>query len=55
MAALVAMPTLIAGVYGMNFEHMPELDWRYGYEVAIALMTAIDAYLIYRFRKAKWL
>jgi magnesium transporter len=54
-AALVAVPTLIAGVYGMNFKHMPELDWQFGYPLAIAMMLAIDVYLYYRFRKAGWL
>lgn len=54
-AALVAVPTMIAGLYGMNFEHMPELSWRYGYVSAVGLMIAIDAYLFYRLRKAKWL
>lgn len=54
-AALVAVPTAIAGVYGMNFRHMPELDWVYGYPTAIGLMVVIDAYLVYRFRKANWL
>jgi len=54
-AALVAVPTMIAGVYGMNFEHMPELNWSYGYPSAIALMAAIDSYLFVRFRKAGWL
>ncbi|HEX7952794.1 MAG TPA: magnesium/cobalt transporter CorA [Burkholderiales bacterium] len=54
-AALVAVPTLIAGVYGMNFKNMPELDWAYGYPVAIGIMAAIDLYLFYRFRKSKWL
>ena len=53
--ALVAVPTLIAGIYGMNFKHMPELDWQYGYLVTTALMIAIDAVLFYRLRKAKWL
>jgi magnesium transporter len=53
--ALVAVPTMIAGVYGMNFEHMPELGYRYGYVTVVALMVAIDAYLFYRLRKAKWL
>jgi magnesium transporter len=53
-AALVAVPTMIAGVYGMNFEHMPELGWVWGYPVAIGAMLLIDAYLIYRFRKAGW-
>ena len=53
--ALVAVPTMIAGIYGMNFEHMPELGWRYGYALATGLMIGIDAYLFYRLRKAKWL
>ena len=54
-AALVAVPTMIAGVYGMNFKHMPELDWIWGYPFAVGLMVVIDAYLFWRFRKAKWL
>ena len=54
-AALVAVPTLIAGVYGMNFKHMPELDWQFGYPLAVGLMLTIDAYLFYRFRKSGWL
>ena len=53
--ALVAVPTMIAGIYGMNFDFMPELRWRYGYALATALMVAIDGYLFYRLRKAKWL
>ena len=54
-AALAAVPTMIAGVYGMNFEHLPELKWLYGYPFSITLMVGIDAYLVYRFKKAKWL
>jgi len=54
-AALVAVPTMVAGVYGMNFEHMPELKWTFGYPFAIGLMVAIDAWLFYKFRKAGWL
>jgi magnesium transporter len=54
-AALVAVPTMIAGVYGMNFKHMPELDWTLGYPVSIGLMAGIDAFLFTRFRKAGWL
>jgi magnesium transporter len=53
--ALVAVPTMIAGVYGMNFDYMPELDWKFGYAAVVAVMVAIDAYLFYRLRKAKWL
>jgi magnesium transporter len=54
-AALVAVPTMIAGVYGMNFEHMPELKWLWGYPFSIVLMVVIDVYLFMRFRKAGWL
>jgi magnesium transporter len=54
-AALVAVPTLVAGVYGMNFNNMPELHWAYGYPSAIGVMVLIDLYLVYRFKKAKWM
>jgi magnesium transporter len=54
-ASLVAIPTMIAGLYGMNFKHMPELDWTFGYPMAVGAMVAIDSYLFYRFRKAGWL
>jgi magnesium transporter len=54
-AALVAVPTMIAGVYGMNFENMPELKWAWGYPLTVAIMAAIDIYLFWRFRKAGWL
>ncbi len=54
-AALVAVPTMIAGVYGMNFEHMPELKWAWGYPMAVASMVLIDVWLFWRFRQAKWL
>ena len=54
-AALVAVPTMVAGVYGMNFEHMPELKWTFGYPLSVALMLAVDGFLFWRFRKAGWL
>jgi magnesium transporter len=54
-AALVAVPTMIAGVYGMNFEVMPELKWTYGYPLVMAVMAVLDGYLFYRFRKSGWL
>ncbi|HXG52672.1 MAG TPA: magnesium/cobalt transporter CorA [candidate division Zixibacteria bacterium] len=53
--ALVAVPTMIAGVYGMNFQHMPELGWVYGYPLSLLAMAVIDLYLFYRFKQAKWL
>jgi magnesium transporter len=54
-AALLAVPTMIAGVYGMNFAYMPELKWHYGYPVSIVVMGIIDLYLYWRFKKAHWL
>jgi magnesium transporter len=54
-AALVAVPTMIAGVYGMNFKNMPELSWEFGYPVALSIMVILDAVLFYRLRKAGWL
>jgi magnesium transporter len=54
-AALVAVPTMIAGIYGMNFKHMPELGWELGYPVAVGLMVVIDVFLFTRFRKAGWI
>jgi len=54
-AALVAVPTMIVGVYGMNFEHMPELKWTYGYPLVMGVIAAIDTFLFHRFRKAGWL
>jgi magnesium transporter len=53
--ALITVPTLIAGIYGMNFHHIPELDWRLGYPFALALMFAVDAFLFVRFRRTGWL
>ena len=56
VAAVVFLPpTLVASIYGMNFAHMPELNWVYGYPLALAIMFGLDVYLFYRFRKAKWI
>jgi len=54
-AAIIAVPTMVAGIYGMNFRHMPELEWQYGYYASIAVMAAVDVYLYFRFKKAHWL
>ncbi|TSA10357.1 MAG: magnesium and cobalt transport protein CorA [Betaproteobacteria bacterium] len=54
-AALVAVPTMIAGVYGMNFKNMPELSWEFGYPLALSIMAVLDCVLFYRLRKAGWL
>jgi len=53
--AIAAVPTMIAGVYGMNFEHMPELTWLFGYPLVVAGMVAVDVVLFFKFRKAGWL
>jgi magnesium transporter len=53
--AIAAVGTLVAGIYGMNFAHMPELSWRYGYPYAIGLMV-VSAVVLYRlFKKSGWL
>ncbi|KRF04407.1 magnesium transporter CorA [Nocardioides sp. Soil777] len=54
-AALVVVPTLIAGIYGMNFDRMPELQWTFGYPFAIALMVSVSAVLLWFFKKSGWL
>jgi magnesium transporter len=53
--ALIAVPTFIASVYGMNFKSMPELDWAFGYPVALGAMLLINILLFWRFRRAGWL
>ena len=54
-AAIAAVPTAIAGIYGMNFDNMPELRMEYGYYVVIAVITTLCAVLYWRFRKSGWL
>ncbi len=54
-AAILAVPTAIAGIYGMNFQNMPELKTQYGYFVVIAVILVLCTTLFIRFRRAKWL
>lgn len=54
-AGIFAVATALAGVWGMNFENMPELQWEFGYPAALLLIAAACAYLFVRFRKAGWL
>jgi len=54
-AAIIAVPTMIAGIYGMNFHFMPELEWRWSYPVVLAAMAIIDTYLYWQFKKSHWL
>jgi magnesium transporter len=54
-AAMLAVPTAIAGIYGMNFRYMPELDWRYGYPATVVVIACLCGFLYWRFHKAGWL
>ncbi|MBU3748987.1 MAG: magnesium and cobalt transport protein CorA [Mycobacterium sp.] len=54
-AAMAAVPTAIAGIYGMNFEHMPELGWAWGYPAVVLLMVTICFFLYRTFRRNHWL
>ncbi|WP_431275156.1 magnesium/cobalt transporter CorA [Variovorax ureilyticus] len=53
-AAIFAVCTSFAGIWGMNFKNMPELEWRYGYVVALLLIGSLCGYLYYRFKRAGW-
>ena len=53
--AIIAVPTAIAGIYGMNFEHMPELKWQLGYPAVLLVIALICTFLYTRFKKAGWL
>jgi magnesium transporter len=55
IGAVFAAVTVIAGIYGMNFEHMPELHWKYGYPFALGLMASISAGLLWWFRRKQWI
>lgn len=54
-AAILATPTAVAGIYGMNFEHMPELRWTYGYPAVMGLILVICLGLYVTFKRSKWL
>jgi magnesium transporter len=53
--AIIAVPTMVFGLYGMNFEHMPELGWTYGYPAVVAVVLTICGVLYRRFKHAGWL
>jgi magnesium transporter len=53
--AIIAVPTAIAGIYGMNFEHMPELKWELGYPLVLLVILSACSFLYYRFKRAGWL
>jgi len=54
-AAIIGVPTMVAGIYGMNFKYMPELEWPYGYPAVMVVMLASCGYLYYRFKRSGWL
>jgi magnesium transporter len=54
-AGIVAVPTMIAGIYGMNFQFMPELSIHWAYPTVLAVMTAVCLVLYFQFRKRNWL
>jgi magnesium transporter len=54
-AAIIAVPTMVAGVYGMNFKFMPELEWRYSYPAVMAGMAVVCGFLYSRFKRSGWL
>lgn len=54
-AAIIAVPTAVAGIYGMNFQHMPELSWRYGYPAALAVTLGSCIALYTHFKRSGWL
>lgn len=54
-AAILAVPTAVAGIYGMNFTHMPELSWTYGYPAVLSLIFGVAGALFWRFRRSGWL
>ena len=53
--ALAAGPTMIAGIYGMNFDFMPELRWKFSYPLLLLGITSLSGFLFYKFRKSEWL
>jgi magnesium transporter len=53
--AIIALPTMIAGIYGMNFQFMPELGWKFSYPVVLALTIGLCVFLYVRFKHAGWL
>jgi magnesium transporter len=54
-AAILAVPTAVAGIYGMNFQNMPELRWEYGYFAVVGLIALTVIALYVGFRRNKWL
>ena len=49
------MPTAVAGLYGMNFDVLPELHWKYGYPFVLVIIAVVCGWLYWRFRQKQWL
>ncbi|MBN8442956.1 MAG: magnesium/cobalt transporter CorA [Dechloromonas sp.] len=54
-AGIFAVATACAGIWGMNFAHMPELEWEYGYPMALGIIAALSGFLYWQFKRARWL
>jgi len=54
-AAILFAPSIVGTIYGMNFDHMPELEWLYGYPLALGLMAAVGAALCVAFKRSRWI
>ena len=53
--ALASVPTMVAGIYGMNFDTMPELRWQFGYPIVLGSLVVVTAFLYRKFKKSGWL
>jgi len=53
--ALASVPTMVAGIYGMNFDVMPELRWKFGYPLVVGLLLIVTTLLYRKFKKSGWL
>jgi magnesium transporter len=54
-AGIAAIPTVLGAIYGMNFRHMPELGWTFGYPLVVLVMAALCVFVYLRFKRAGWL
>jgi magnesium transporter len=54
-AAILAVPTMVAGIYGMNFNDMPELHWSFGYPLVLCVVAVLCVLLYRRFKRSGWL
>jgi magnesium transporter len=54
-AAILVVPTIITGIYGMNFKHMPEIHWFLGYPLTLLLMVVVSALIYLGFRRSGWI